>query len=293
MNRTMSPSTTPTDTPKTAKRKGTRSVSSLTPAQLARKRANDREAQRAIRARTKEHIDKLERTIDQLKAEKEDGFGKVLMERNRVLEEEIKNLTNQATAAGLPIHHSSSYLNLHNEELQSMRNAAMNPRSQQYGQTIRASSDPFTNGYTHLATPHGMPTPDPAEGWSSAPLSAIPVTVTTAVSSPASCGPSDDYRYHSSSAPMIEPISVPPTSVPYQHDIEYENGVDSSSEDTQSRLHHEYSRDQHFSRPQSNHHHHSSMGHSYSMHHQNQGGWASIYASPPVYAGGYPNNPSM
>lgn len=90
---------------------GTRSVSSLTPAQLARKRANDREAQRAIRARTKEHIDKLERTIDQLKAEKEDGFGKVLMERNRVLEEEIKNLTNQATAAGLPVHHSSSYLN--------------------------------------------------------------------------------------------------------------------------------------------------------------------------------------
>lgn len=90
---------------------GTRSVSSLTPAQLARKRANDREAQRAIRARTKEHIDKLERTIDQLKAEKEDGFGKVLMERNRVLEEEIKNLTNQATAAGLPIHHSTSYLN--------------------------------------------------------------------------------------------------------------------------------------------------------------------------------------
>lgn len=50
--------------------------------------------------------------------------------------------------------------------------------------------------------------------------------------------------------------------------------------------------DQHFSRPQSN-HHHSSIGHSYSMHHQNQGGWASIYASPPVYAGGYPNNPSM
>lgn len=86
-------------------------MSSLTPAQLARKRANDREAQRAIRARTKEHIDKLERTIDQLKAEKEDGFGKVLMERNRVLEDEIKNLTNQATAAGLPIHHSSSYLN--------------------------------------------------------------------------------------------------------------------------------------------------------------------------------------
>lgn len=210
---------------------------------------------------------------------------------------------------------------MHNEEMQSMRSAAMNPRSQQYGQTIRTSSDPFTNGYTHLATPHGMPTPDPAEGWSSAPLSVIPVTVSTTVSSPASCGPSDDYRYHASSgAPMIEPVTVPPTSVPYQHDMDYENGVDSSSEDTQARIHHEYSRgkysdqrillmsvkadhkgktEQHFSRPQSNHHHpqqqHGSMGHSYAMQHhqQNQGGWASIYASPPVYAGGYPNNPSM
>lgn len=200
-----------------------------------------------------------------------------------------------------------------------MRHAVMNPRSQQYGQTIRASSDPFTNGYTHLATPHGMPTPDPAESWSSAPLSAIPVTVSTSVSSPSSCGPSEDYRYHASSAPMIEPATVPPTSVPYQqHEMDYENGVDSASEDTQARLHHEYTRgrchtimipsrsiyyansvadqkpiDQHFSRPQS-HHHQSSMGHSYAaMHSQSQGGWASIYASPPVYAGGYPNNPSM
>lgn len=124
-----------------------------------------------------------------------------------------------------------------------MRSAAMNPRSQQYGQTIRSSSDPFTNGYTHLATPHGMPTPDPAEGWSSAPLSAIPVTVSTTVSSPSSCGPSDDYRYHASSgAPMIEPVTVPPTSVPYQHDMDYENGVESSSEETQARIHHEYAR---------------------------------------------------
>ncbi|KAH7248379.1 hypothetical protein B0J15DRAFT_400930 [Fusarium solani] len=44
--------------PAEPKRKGTRSGSTLTPSQLARKGANDREAQRAIRARTKEHIER-------------------------------------------------------------------------------------------------------------------------------------------------------------------------------------------------------------------------------------------
>ncbi|KAF2859348.1 hypothetical protein K470DRAFT_265345 [Piedraia hortae CBS 480.64] len=60
-------------TKKRTTRAGTRSVSTLTPAQLERKRANDREAQRAIRQRTKDHIENLERTnhsqrqrIDQL-----------------------------------------------------------------------------------------------------------------------------------------------------------------------------------------------------------------------------------
>ncbi|EXJ85542.1 hypothetical protein A1O1_05906 [Capronia coronata CBS 617.96] len=45
---------------------GTRGVSSLTPEQLAKKRANDREAQRAIRERTKQHIESLERRIQEL-----------------------------------------------------------------------------------------------------------------------------------------------------------------------------------------------------------------------------------
>lgn len=52
---------------KRASRAGTRSVNNLTPAQLDRKRANDREAQRAIRQRTKDQIDSLHRELDQLK----------------------------------------------------------------------------------------------------------------------------------------------------------------------------------------------------------------------------------
>ncbi|PNS17331.1 hypothetical protein CAC42_7014 [Sphaceloma murrayae] len=48
---------------KRASRAGTRSVSNLSAAQLERKRANDREAQRAIRQRTKDHIESLERKV--------------------------------------------------------------------------------------------------------------------------------------------------------------------------------------------------------------------------------------
>lgn len=70
------------DTPISAKRRRTgdstssaskgvssRGVANLTPEQLARKRANDREAQRAIRERTKNQIDRLNREIQDLKSQ--------------------------------------------------------------------------------------------------------------------------------------------------------------------------------------------------------------------------------
>jgi hypothetical protein len=78
---------------KSSKRKGTRSVSTLTPSQLARKRANDREAQRAIRARTKEHIDRLERELEELKSKQSrDQTVQELLRRNQALEEELMRL---------------------------------------------------------------------------------------------------------------------------------------------------------------------------------------------------------
>ncbi|KAL9114426.1 MAG: hypothetical protein Q9227_001507 [Pyrenula ochraceoflavens] len=49
--------------PKKRKAPAARGVASLTPEQLAKKRANDREAQRAIRERTKQQIENLERQI--------------------------------------------------------------------------------------------------------------------------------------------------------------------------------------------------------------------------------------
>ncbi|KAI0536884.1 hypothetical protein GGR58DRAFT_473643 [Xylaria digitata] len=49
---------------------GSRGVANLTPEQLAKKRANDREAQRAIRERTKNQIEALESRIRELTAER-------------------------------------------------------------------------------------------------------------------------------------------------------------------------------------------------------------------------------
>ncbi|OAA65041.1 bZIP transcription factor [Cordyceps fumosorosea ARSEF 2679] len=78
---------------KSSKRKGTRSVSTLTPSQLARKRANDREAQRAIRARTKEHIERLERELEELRShQNRDRTLQDLLRRNKALEDELSRL---------------------------------------------------------------------------------------------------------------------------------------------------------------------------------------------------------
>ncbi|EXK24180.1 hypothetical protein FOMG_19082 [Fusarium oxysporum f. sp. melonis 26406] len=79
--------------PAKPKRKGTRSVSTLTPAQRARKRANDREAQRVIRARTKEHIERLESELAVLKSKQSrDQIVQGLLRRNKAIEKELTRL---------------------------------------------------------------------------------------------------------------------------------------------------------------------------------------------------------
>lgn len=79
---------------KRASRAGTRSVKTLSAAQLAHKRANDREAQRAIRQRTKNRIEGLEKSILELHqildAWKESAS--VMQQRNMELEEEVSHL---------------------------------------------------------------------------------------------------------------------------------------------------------------------------------------------------------
>lgn len=90
---------------KRSSRAGTRSVSTLSAAQLERKRANDRDAQRAIRQRTKDHIDGLEKTINDLRTTQE-ATEKLLaatQNHNREIVEENAYLRSKLGEAGIPV----------------------------------------------------------------------------------------------------------------------------------------------------------------------------------------------
>jgi len=67
---------------------GSRGVANLTPEQLAKKRANDREAQRAIRERTRNTIESLERRIRELESQQPyQELQRAIAERDRALAE--------------------------------------------------------------------------------------------------------------------------------------------------------------------------------------------------------------
>ncbi|KAJ6120938.1 hypothetical protein N7523_005218 [Penicillium sp. IBT 18751x] len=86
-------------------RSGTRKVSHLSAEQLERKRANDREAQRSIRQRTKEHIEQLEHQVSILQARvaelqpRSERFDELVQE-NVALQNEVNRLKQQL---GIPI----------------------------------------------------------------------------------------------------------------------------------------------------------------------------------------------
>ncbi|UNI18058.1 hypothetical protein JDV02_004354 [Purpureocillium takamizusanense] len=93
---------------KPAKRKRNRAVSTLTPAQLERKRANDRETQRAIRARTRDYITYLEQEVEKLKIQEacsktRDDAATVqqLVQKNKALQEEIARLRQELCSASV------------------------------------------------------------------------------------------------------------------------------------------------------------------------------------------------
>lgn len=81
-------------------RSGTRKVASLSAEQLERKRANDREAQRSIRQRTKDHIEHLESQVDRLQAQvnemrpRNEQFND-LLRQNAALQDENAQLKHQ------------------------------------------------------------------------------------------------------------------------------------------------------------------------------------------------------
>ncbi|KAL2821246.1 hypothetical protein BDW59DRAFT_110975 [Aspergillus cavernicola] len=69
-NNSPSPATTAAGRKRKLNSTSARGVANLTPDQLAKKRANDRQAQRAIRERTKTHIDSLEQRVRELASQK-------------------------------------------------------------------------------------------------------------------------------------------------------------------------------------------------------------------------------
>jgi TolA-binding protein len=84
-------------------RSGTRKVSTLSTEQLERKRANDREAQRSIRLRTKEHIEQLEAQVSAYQSQidemrlRTERFDEV-MQRNTMLKDEVDRLKQQLSS---------------------------------------------------------------------------------------------------------------------------------------------------------------------------------------------------
>ncbi|OTA70682.1 hypothetical protein K449DRAFT_428232 [Hypoxylon sp. EC38] len=183
-----------TETTKTGKRKGTRSVSTLTPSQLARKRANDREAQRAIRARTKEHIENLEREIEELRSQHHrDQTIQALLRRNKALEDELHQLRK---STGIRAADAS-------EQFQSALNSSSPVRPHSFSHS--ASSYPMMQNIAYNSLS------DATEPWAAG----IPCSLSSTASSPTSSVGTDDFagsNYIPTSAPsaVFEPSSVPP-----------------------------------------------------------------------------------
>lgn len=83
---------------RTKKRKGgpgSRGVANLTPEQLAKKRANDREAQRAIRERTKHTIENLENKIKELTSQQPYQELQAVLRKKEAVEQELLDVKNR------------------------------------------------------------------------------------------------------------------------------------------------------------------------------------------------------
>lgn len=77
---------------------GSRGVANLTPDQLAKKRANDREAQRAIRERTKGQIEALERKIQDLTSQQPYQDLQHIIKQKEAVEAENEDIRRRLTS---------------------------------------------------------------------------------------------------------------------------------------------------------------------------------------------------
>jgi regulator of replication initiation timing len=203
-------------------------VSTLTPSQLARKRANDREAQRAIRARTKEHIERLEREIEELKSRySRDETVQELLRRNKALEQELATLREtlglQAGRTYPPTRKpgiSTSLRSRRCDETEYQHMLAYQETISAAGSGVSSRTSSFgQNSGEYSAVPGFgspyIPTSEPCEPWTPG-LNYAPSVVSSPTSS---VGNADDYTagYIPTSMPtsmMNGRAAMPQTSVP-------------------------------------------------------------------------------
>ncbi|KAI5456202.1 hypothetical protein BGZ63DRAFT_367572 [Mariannaea sp. PMI_226] len=195
--------------PAKPKRKSTRSVRTLTPSQRARKRATDREAQRTIRARTKEHIEHLERELEERKREQSsDQTVQELLRRNKALEEELMRLKENMGVPMASLTYSASGIN----PRQFSSPDELSPSSIVYDSNLSSGSDaipspcgsPFPNDCNCLPdySQQYVAVPINCESWTSTVPCPVPFNVLSPLSS------ADNY-----STGYI-PTSVPTSIVP-------------------------------------------------------------------------------
>jgi TolA-binding protein len=146
---------------KKGSRGGKRSVTHLSKAQLARKRANDREAQRNIRQRTKEHIENLEKKVKELEGGSRSSSMDRVLQRNQELEAEIDRLRSQlssttSTPSQIPTELSDDLYVQPKNELEWMPEPSLGWRTSAPATEMPNSMAYVTEGRVYPATPTSM-----------------------------------------------------------------------------------------------------------------------------------------
>lgn len=103
-------------------------MSNLTPAQLQRKRANDRRLQREYRARIQNTISSLEKEVQHLRGSQDNESTRELHQRNKALEKEVQVEKQLRTDDGETIHQLRQRIQALEKEMQDEKQLRINDR---------------------------------------------------------------------------------------------------------------------------------------------------------------------
>ncbi|ODA79231.1 hypothetical protein RJ55_04824 [Drechmeria coniospora] len=199
---------------KVTKKKGTRSVSTLTPQQLARKRANDREAQRAIRARTKDHIEKLEQELEELRSlQSRDKTVQDLLRRNKALEDEVRHLKENMGISLTSSPYSAPTVYDDNISATSSGGAIPSPQMS----PLPTGAD-YGQALPDYSQPQYVPLSNSSDAWSGLPSATIP----SSVPSP-SPSANDEFGNTANYIPTSMPTSMLPHGAAKDVKMEFED----------------------------------------------------------------------